>query len=89
MDIHAFLAGYQRAWETADEQLLVSLFAPDGVYHNTPFDEQRGHEEPARPEAGHREGTARVGPGGHGGSSAPPASDRRRPPAPGRSGLDW
>ncbi len=44
MDIHAFLAGYQRAWETADEELLVGLFAPDGVYHNTPFDEQRGPE---------------------------------------------
>jgi len=44
MDVHAFLASYQRAWETADEELLVGLFAPDGVYHNTPFDEQRGHE---------------------------------------------
>jgi hypothetical protein len=44
MDIHGFLATYRRAWETGDEELLVSLFAADGVYHNTPFDEQRGHE---------------------------------------------
>lgn len=44
MDIHAFLDSYRRAWERADEELLVSLFAPDGVYHNTPFDEQRGHQ---------------------------------------------
>ena len=44
MDIHGFLETYRRAWETGDEDLLVTLFAPDGVYHNTPFDEQRGHE---------------------------------------------
>src|SRR5512144_3100600 len=44
MDIHGFLATYRRAWETSDEELLVTLFAPDGVYHNTPFAEQRGHE---------------------------------------------
>lgn len=43
MDIHAFFATYQRAWETSDEKLLVTLFPPGGVYHNTPFDEQRGH----------------------------------------------
>lgn len=44
MDIHAFMAAYQRAWETSDEHLLASLFAADGVYHNTPFAEQAGHE---------------------------------------------
>ncbi len=44
MDVHAFLATYKRAWETSDEHLLVTLFPPDGVYHNTPFAEQRGHE---------------------------------------------
>ncbi len=44
MDIHAFMAAYRRAWETSDEDLLATLFAPDGVYHNTPFAEQRGHE---------------------------------------------
>jgi uncharacterized protein (TIGR02246 family) len=43
MDIQRFMATYKRAWETSDEDLLVTLFAPDGVYHNTPFAEQRGH----------------------------------------------
>lgn len=44
MTIDEFMAGYQRAWETSDEHLLASLFAPDGVYRNTPFAEQRGHD---------------------------------------------
>ena len=44
MDIETFMATYQQAWERSDENLLVSLFAPEGVYHNTPFAEQRGHE---------------------------------------------
>ena len=44
MDLAGFMSTYQRAWETADEELLVSLFAADGVYHNTPFAEQRGHD---------------------------------------------
>ena len=43
MDLDRFMATYQRAWETSDERLLLTLFAPDGVYHNTPFAEQRGH----------------------------------------------
>jgi uncharacterized protein (TIGR02246 family) len=43
MDIQGFMATYRRAWETSDEDLLATLFAPDGVYHNTPFAEQRGH----------------------------------------------
>jgi limonene-1,2-epoxide hydrolase len=42
--IDGFMQLYKRAWETSDEQLLVSLFAADGVYRNTPFAEQRGHE---------------------------------------------
>jgi limonene-1,2-epoxide hydrolase len=44
MDIQTFMTRYQRAWETSDELLLASLFAPDGVYHNTPFAEQHGHD---------------------------------------------
>jgi hypothetical protein len=44
MDIDRFMASYQRAWETSDEHLLASLFAVDGVYRNTPFAEQRGHD---------------------------------------------
>ena len=42
--IDGFMEGYKRAWETSDEQLLASLFAADGIYRNTPFAEQRGHE---------------------------------------------
>jgi limonene-1,2-epoxide hydrolase len=38
-----FMQGYKRAWEGRDDDLLAGLFAPDGVYHNTPFDAQRGH----------------------------------------------
>lgn len=44
MDIEKFMATYKQAWERSDENLLVSLFAPEGVYHNTPFAEQRGHD---------------------------------------------
>jgi len=44
MDIDEFMLIYKRAWETSDEHLLASLFAPDGVYRNTPFAEQRGHD---------------------------------------------
>ena len=42
--IDAFMANYKRAWEGSDEHLLATLFAPDGVYRNTPFAEQRGHD---------------------------------------------
>lgn len=44
MDLETFMATYKQAWEKSDEDLLVSLFAPQGVYHNTPFAEQRGPE---------------------------------------------
>jgi hypothetical protein len=43
-----FMEIYKRAWETRDDALLCTLFAPDGAYHNTPFDEQVGHEAIAR-----------------------------------------
>jgi limonene-1,2-epoxide hydrolase len=43
LDIEQFMQGYQAAWEQRDEQMLCNLFAEDGVYHNTPFAEQRGH----------------------------------------------
>ena len=43
-----FMDTYKRAWEMRDDALLCSLFASDGVYHNTPFDEQVGHEAMAR-----------------------------------------
>ena len=44
MDIDEFMRRYKAAWETSDEHALTALFAPDGVYHNTPFAEQRGHD---------------------------------------------
>lgn len=44
MDIDSFMERYKQAWETSDEHLLVSLFAVDGIYRNTPFAAQRGHE---------------------------------------------
>jgi limonene-1,2-epoxide hydrolase len=43
MDITEFMKRYKAAWETSDDGKLVALFASDGVYHNTPFAEQRGH----------------------------------------------
>jgi limonene-1,2-epoxide hydrolase len=43
MDMKRFMDRYQDAWQTSDEAKLVALFADDGVYHNTPFAEQRGH----------------------------------------------
>ncbi len=48
MDIEQFMQGYKAAWEGRDEALFCALFAPDGVYRNTPFAEQRGHEQLAR-----------------------------------------
>jgi len=44
MDIDGFMESYKRAWETSDENLLASLFTPDGSYRNTPFATQQGHE---------------------------------------------
>jgi hypothetical protein len=44
VDIEEFMLGYKTAWEQRDEQLLCSLFAKDGSYHNTPFAEQHGRE---------------------------------------------
>lgn len=41
--MQAFMQTYERAWETRDDALLASLFTADAVYHNTPFNEQRGH----------------------------------------------
>lgn len=45
MNIEQFMQGYKAAWEARDEKLFCALFAPDGVYHNTPFATQRGHAE--------------------------------------------
>lgn len=42
MDIHGFMAAYKRVWEGQDSAGFAALFTPDGAYHNTPFDEQKG-----------------------------------------------
>lgn len=39
------MRGYKTAWEMRDESRFCALFAADGVYHNTPFAEQRGHTQ--------------------------------------------
>jgi len=39
------MQGYKAAWEGRDEALFCALFARDGIYHNTPFAEQRGHDQ--------------------------------------------
>ena len=48
MNIEQFMQGYKAAWEGRDENLFCALFASDGIYRNTPFAEQRGHEQLAR-----------------------------------------
>ena len=48
MDIEQFMRGYKAAWEGRDEALFCALFAADGTYHNTPFAEQRGHDQLAQ-----------------------------------------
>ncbi len=45
MDIERFMQGYKAAWEGRDKALFCQLFAKDGLYHNTPFAVQRGHEQ--------------------------------------------
>jgi ketosteroid isomerase-like protein len=44
MNIDEFMESYKLAWETSDENLLASLFTPDGSYRNTPFAIQQGQE---------------------------------------------
>lgn len=33
----AWLGAYKVAWESKDSDLLVSLFTPNGIYHDNPF----------------------------------------------------
>src|SRR5947209_519530 len=37
--------GYRAAWERRDPSMFAALFRPDGRYHNTPFQVQRGTEQ--------------------------------------------
>jgi hypothetical protein len=45
MDIEQFMQGYKAAWEGRDDALFCALFARDATYRNTPFAEQRGHDQ--------------------------------------------
>ena len=42
MEIQKFMQGYKVAWEQRDPSMFAALFHPDGAYHNTPFQVQRG-----------------------------------------------
>lgn len=42
MNIEQFMQGYKAAWEQRDESMFAALFLPEGQYHNTPFQVQRG-----------------------------------------------
>jgi hypothetical protein len=48
VDIEQFMHGYKAAWEERDESSFCALFASDGAYRNTPFAEQRGHDQLAK-----------------------------------------
>jgi hypothetical protein len=37
MDLASWIEGYARAWETADEELIVSLFTKDAQYRSSPL----------------------------------------------------
>jgi hypothetical protein len=42
VNIEEFMQRYKAAWEKRDESMFAALFLPDGQYHNTPFQVQRG-----------------------------------------------
>jgi limonene-1,2-epoxide hydrolase len=45
VNIEQFMQGYKTAWEQRDETRFAALFQPDGEYHNTPFQTQRGRAQ--------------------------------------------
>ena len=46
MDLDDWIVSYGRAWETADEDLIASLFTEDASYRSSPFREPfSGHDE--------------------------------------------
>jgi len=45
VNIEDFMQGYSAAWERRDPSMFAALFHPDGQYHNTPFQVQRGTEQ--------------------------------------------
>jgi hypothetical protein len=46
MELTEWITTYGRGWETADEELIASLFTEDASYRSSPFREPfHGHEE--------------------------------------------
>jgi nuclear transport factor 2 (NTF2) superfamily protein len=46
VELTEWIRSYAKAWETADEDLIASLFTEDASYRSSPFREPfRGHEE--------------------------------------------
>ena len=45
MNIEQFMQGYKDAWEQRNPTMFAALFHPNGQYHNTPFQVQRGTEQ--------------------------------------------
>ena len=45
VNIENFMQGYKTAWKRRDPAMFAALFLPDGLYHNTPFQVQRGTAE--------------------------------------------
>jgi uncharacterized protein (TIGR02246 family) len=45
VNIEDFMLGYKAAWEQRNPAMFATLFHPDGEYHNTPFQVQRGSEQ--------------------------------------------
>jgi hypothetical protein len=45
VNIETFMQGYKAAWEQREPAMFAALFLPDGQYHNTPFQVQRGTEQ--------------------------------------------
>jgi hypothetical protein len=39
------MLGYKAAWEQRSPSMYAALFQPDGQYHSTPFQVQRGSEQ--------------------------------------------
>jgi hypothetical protein len=45
MELADWIEGYRRAWETADTDLVLTLFTEDASYRSNPFEEPHlGHE---------------------------------------------
>jgi SnoaL-like protein len=45
VDLETWITGYGRAWETADEDLIASLFTEEASYRSSPFREPYvGHD---------------------------------------------